>query len=74
MRKQRVDLLYTNLAIEAAYAREDALKEVLVLTRHITAIADGHDPKTKGGKIDPEAIRVAIAGIESAINRALTTG
>jgi hypothetical protein len=74
MRKQRVDMLYQNLAIEAAYAREDAMKEVLVLTRHLTAIANGHDAKTKGGKIDPEAIRVAVAGIEDAINRALTTG
>jgi len=74
MRKQRVDLLYQNLALEAAYSREDALTEILALAKCIQAIADGHDPKTKGGKVDPEALRVAVAGIESAVNRAITTG
>jgi hypothetical protein len=67
----RTDLLYSQMAMEAAYAREDALKEILSLASHLTAIANGHDPKTKGGKIDPEAIRVAVAGIESAANRAM---
>jgi hypothetical protein len=74
MRKQRIDMLYQNLALEASYAREDVLKEVLVLAQHLTAIANGHDPKTKGGKIDPDAIRVVAAAIENAINRAIATG
>jgi len=73
MRKQRVDLLYQNLALEGAYAREDALKEILVLARHIQAIANGHDAKTKGGKVDPEALRVAVAGIETAVNRVMNS-
>lgn len=73
MRQQRTDVLYTNLALEAAYAREDALREILKFASHIKAIADGHDPKSKGGKIDPEAIRIAVAGIESAANQALNT-
>jgi hypothetical protein len=73
MRKQRVDLLYQNLALEAAYAREDALKEILALAKHIQAIADGHDAKTKGGKVDPEALRVAVTGIENAVDRAMNS-
>jgi len=73
MRKQRVDLLYQNLALEGAYAREDALKEILVFARHIQAIANGHDAKTKGGKVDPEALRVAVAGIETAVNRVMNS-
>jgi len=73
MRKQRVDLLYQNLALEAAYAREDAMKEILVLAKHIQAIADGHDAKAKGGKVDPEALRVAVSGIETAVNRAINS-
>jgi len=73
MRKQRVDLLYQNLALEGAYAREDALKEILVFARHIQAIANGHDAKTKGGKVDPEALRVAVSGIETAVNRVMNS-
>ena len=71
MRNMRTDLLYSQMAMEAAYAREDDLKEILALAKHLSAIADGHDAKTKGGKIDPEAIRVAVSGIESAANRAM---
>ena len=68
MRKSRVDVLYTNLALEAAYAREDAVKGILAYTRQLSLIADGHDAKAKGGKIDPEALRAIIGGIEQLVN------
>jgi hypothetical protein len=69
MRKPRVDLLYTNLALEAAYARDDAVNEILAITRQLKLMADGHDAKTKGGKIDPDAMRASIAVIEQLLER-----
>jgi hypothetical protein len=69
MRKTRVDLLYTNLALEAAYAREDAVNEILAITRQLKLMADGHDAKTKGGKIDPDAMRAGLASIEQLVGR-----
>ena len=62
MRKSRVDVMYTNLALEAAYAREDAVKGILAATRQLQLAAD--DAKAKGGKIDPEALRAIAATIE----------
>jgi hypothetical protein len=32
-------------------------------------MADGHDAKTKGGKIDPDAMRASIAVIEQLLER-----
>lgn len=68
MRKSRVDVLYTNLALEGAYAREDAVNGILAATRQLQLAADGHDAKAKGGKIDPEALRAIAATIQQLAN------
>lgn len=57
MRKPRIDVLYTNLALEAAYARADSITEILAIAESLKALAAGHDPKAKGGKISPDALR-----------------
>ncbi len=65
MRKPRIDVLYTNLALEAAYAREDTVKAIVAAADEIAMIANGHDTKAKGGKIDPTTLRNLAAKIST---------
>lgn len=57
------------MAIEAAYAREDALTEVSALARQIRVMVKGHQPKVKGGAINPDAILAATDRIEQLVEK-----
>lgn len=69
MRKSRTDLLYTNMAIEAGYVRDEVLKEISALARQIRVMAKGHQPKAKGGAINPDAILAATDRIEQLVEK-----
>jgi len=70
MRNKRTDLLYQDMAIEASMVREEIYLKAYSALDNVRSLLGQYDAKSKGGKLDMNAIMAECQNIEKYLREA----